>query len=238
MEEIMKNLVYSTVIELVNRIEKSQEVNIKNVATEMVSTIEKNGLIQAFGSGHSYGSALELTHRAGGFIPSKNIKEPALGSYENIEGVGTTFMKKVDVRKDDIVFIISNSGRNPLPIEVALACKAKGAKTVAVTSLLSSKSLKSKHSSNKNLFEVCDYVLDNCVVEGDATIEIANLNTKVCGMSSIATNTLLQAVVFKCTELLIEKGITPPIYMSQNIDGGREFNETLEEKYVDRLQRL
>lgn len=38
--------------------------------------------------------------------------------YESIQGVGEILMKKVEILKEDVVFIISNSGRNPLPIEI------------------------------------------------------------------------------------------------------------------------
>ncbi len=235
----MRNKVYVTVENLIKEVEKTQHENVEKVASELVKCIEKGGILQAFGSGHSYCGALELTHRAGGFIPSKNIKEPALGAYEAIEGVGTTFMKKVDVRENDIVFIISNSGRNPLSIEVALKAKEKKAKTVAVTSLEVSKKLRSKHSGGKNLYEVCDYVLDNCCPEGDAAIELDNMDgVKICGMSTIITGILLEAVVCRAVELMLEKNITPPIYKSQNIDGGREYNEEIEKKYIDRLYRI
>ena len=123
----MRNRVYSYVENLLKDLENTQENNVEVVAAAVADAIQNGGLVQAFGAGHSYGGALELTHRAGGFIPSKNIKEPALGAYESVEGVGTSFMKKVDVRPNDIVFVISNSGRNPLPIEVAIRAKEKGA---------------------------------------------------------------------------------------------------------------
>lgn len=234
----MRNGVFEFVEQLLKDVEQTQQANIESVAFALAETMEKGGLLQAFGSGHSYGAALELTHRAGGFIPSKNIKEPALGAYESIEGVGTSFMKKVDVRPNDIVFVISNSGRNPLPIEVAIESKKKGAKVVAVTSLEASKKLTSKHSSGKNLYEVADMVLDNRVPEGDSSIAVFGLDVKVCGMSSIATAVLLEAVVLRAVELLVERGIVPPIYKSQNIDGGREFNEAIEQAYIDRLYRI
>ena len=147
-------------------------------------------------------------------------------------------MKKVDIRPNDIVFVISNSGRNPLPIEVALAAKAKGAKVVAVTSLEASKKLKSKHSSGKNLYEVVDYILDNRVPEGDSCVEVPGMDVKVCGMSSISTAVVLEAVVLRAVELLLERGIVPPIYKSQNIDGGREYNEAIEKDYIERLYRV
>ena len=234
----MRNKVYEFVEEMLKDVEVTQEENVEAVACALADTIENGGLLQAFGSGHSYGAALELTHRAGGFIPSKNIKEPALGAYESVEGVGTSFMKKVDVREGDIVFVISNSGRNPLPIEVALEAKKKGAKVVAVTSLEASKKLKSKHSSGKNLYEVADYVLDNRVPEGDSSIVVPGMDVKVCGMSSISTAVLLEAVVLRAIELLLERGIVPPIYKSQNIDGGREYNEAIEQAYIDRLHHI
>ena len=218
--------------------ENTQTDNVETVATAIGVCFQNGGLVQAFGAGHSYGGALELTHRAGGFIPSKNIKEPALGAYESVEGVGTSFMKKVDVRPNDIVFVISNSGRNPLPIEVAIRAKEKGAKVVAVTSLEASKNLKSKHSGGKNLYEVADYVLDNRVPEGDSCIEIPGLDVKACGMSSITTAVVLEAVVCRAIEILLDRGIVPPIYKSQNIDGGREYNEAIEKDYIERLYRI
>lgn len=234
----MRNRVYGFVENLLKDVEASQEKNVEEVANVLADAIANGGILQAFGAGHSYGCALELTHRAGGFIPSKNIKEPALGAYESVEGVGTSFMKKVDVRPGDIVFVISNSGRNPLPIEVAIRAKEKGGTVVAVTSLEASKNLKSRHSGGKNLYEVADYILDNRVPEGDSCIEMPGMDVKICGMSSISTAVVLEAVVCRAVEILLERGIVPPIYKSQNIDGGREYNEAIEKDYIERLYRI
>lgn len=233
----MRNLVFSTAIDLIKEIEETQVDNIGNCAVAVADSIEQGGILQAFGSGHSYSGALEITHRAGGYIPTKNIKEPALGAYETVAGVGEVFMKKIDIRENDLVFIISMSGRNPLSIDVALEAKKKGAKTVAVTSVEASSKLESKHHSKKNLYEVCDFVLDTKVLSGDSSISVKGLDEKVVGMSSIATATIIQAVMFRSIEILLERKITPPIYKSQNIEGGREFNEKLEAKYLDRLYR-
>lgn len=234
----MRNKVYGFVEELLKDVEGSQRENVEKTAQAMASAIEKGGIIQAFGAGHSNAGALELTHRAGGFIPSKNIKEPAQGAYESVEGVGSSFMKKVDIRKEDIVFVISNSGRNPLPIEVALGAKQKGATVVAVTALNASKKLKSRHSCGKNLFEIADIVLDNRIPEGDACLDVIGIKQKVCGMSTITTSVLLQACTYRAIEILVTKGIIPPVYMSQNVDGGREYNEEIEKNYIERLYRI
>jgi len=234
----MGNKVFNESRKLIDELEKTQMEAIEAAATLFADAIMNGGIIQAFGAGHSNAGALEITHRAGGLIPTKNIKEPAGGAYESIEGVGESFMKKVDVREEDVVVVISNSGRNPLPIEVAIGSKKKGAKVIAVTSVEASKNLTSRHSSGKNLYEVADVVLDNRTIEGDSTIEVEGLDTRVCGMSTITTAVLLQAVTLRSVEIMLERGYTPPIYKSQNIDGGREYNEALEEKYIHRLYRI
>ena len=96
----------------------------------------------------------------------------------------------------------------------------------------------SKAFRGKNLYEISDVVLDNCTPEGDSCIDLEGFDGKICGMSMITTSVLVQAVTYRAAEILIEKGITPPIYKSQNIDGGREFNEALEAEYIDRLYRI
>lgn len=234
----MENKVFSYVETLLAGVKESEQENIEAAARLFADSIINGGIIQAFGAGHSNAGALELTHRAGGFIPTKNIKEPAGGAYEVVEGVGSTFMKKVDVRENDVVVVISNSGRNPLPLEIALGSKEKGAKVVAVTALEASKGLTSRHSSGLRLFEIADVVLDNKIPTGDSCLEVEGVDTKVCGMSTITTAVLMQAVTYRAAEIMVSRGYHPPVYKSQNIDGGREYNEKLEKRYIERLYRI
>jgi uncharacterized phosphosugar-binding protein len=233
----MHNPVYQTVHELITEIESTQNEAIEAAARLMVQTIENGGLIQAYGAGHSFAGALELCHRAGGLIPTKAIREPSGGIYESVEGVGTSFINRVDVREGDVVVVISNSGRNPLPIEMAMGCKAKGAKIIVITALSASMNLKSKHSSGLNLYQLGDVVIDNKVIEGDAAITLPISGNKICGMSMLATSLIIQALTYRTAQLIEESGKIAPVYKSQNIDGGRAFNERLELPYKDRLSR-
>jgi uncharacterized phosphosugar-binding protein len=155
-----------------------------------------------------------------------------------VEGVGVQFCKKLDVRKEDVIVLISNSGRNPLPIEIAMYCKEKGAKIIAVTNVESSKSMTSRHSSGKKLYEFADVILDNCVMDGDASVEIPGLPVKVGGTSSISAALMENVMMLEAIEIMVEKGFTPPIFMSANVDGGPEFNEKLTVKYFDRLYHV
>ena len=234
----MNNKVFPTVRQLVDQVEATQQDNIEAAAQAVAQCIIDGGIVQAWGGGHSLAGAMEVAHRAGGFIPTKKIVEPSNNAYETVERAGEIFMKKVDVRPGDVVFILSNSGRNPLCMDIALGCKKKGAKLIAITALEASSHLSPKHSCGKNLYEISDIVLDNCTPEGDCCIDLEGFDGKICGMSMITTSVLVQAVTYRAAEILIEKGITPPIYKSQNIDGGREFNEALEAKYIDRLYRI
>jgi uncharacterized phosphosugar-binding protein len=88
------------------------------------------------------------------------------------------------------------------------------------------------------LFEVADVVIDNQVPEGDASIQLEGLDTAICGMSSIVTAVALQAVVLESAKMLLERGITPPFFKSQNIDGGEAYNDTLLKKYFDRINHM
>jgi len=234
----MRNEYFKVIEDLLKEVEATQSENIRKAGELIAASIMDGGILQAFGSGHSYAAAIEITNRAGGLIPAKAIKEPAGGMYETIEGVGALFLKRSDIRKEDIVVLISNSGRNPLPIEIALKCKEVGAKIIVVTALESSKELTSKHGSKKNLWQFGDVVLDNRVMKGDSSVEVPGLPVRVCGTSSVSAAVMLNAAVLEAIQIMVSKGYVPPVYMSQNIDGGAEFNERLSAQYADRLNRL
>ena len=233
----MRNRYFEVIEDLLKVVEESQSENITKAAELICESIMSGGIIQAFGSGHSMAAAIEISGRAGGLIPTKQIKEPSLGKYEQIEGVGEYFCRDTDIRKEDVVVLISNSGRNPLPIEIAMHCKKVGAKVIVFTSLEVSKTLSCRHSGGKNLWEFADVVLDNCVMEGDASIEVPGLPVKVCGTSSISVAVMENAMMLEAIEMMVAKGFTPPIWLSVNVDGGPEFNEKYIRQYADRLFR-
>jgi uncharacterized phosphosugar-binding protein len=224
---------YFDVVESLIPILKGEEEHMKKAGHLIAQSIMEGGIIQTFGSGHSYAASIEIAGRAGGLLPVKAVYEETFGRYEKIEGVGNEFVKYWDLRNKDCVVIISNSGRNPFIIELALYVKSKNIPLIAVTALEVSKNTSSRHSSGKRLFELADVVLDNHSTEGDAAVEIKGLNTKVGGTSSISADLLLNQTVVFAIEEMISKGFTPPVLMSANIDGGPEFNEKLMNQYKE-----
>ncbi len=232
------NRFFGIVEGLVSELEATQNESIEAAAGLISESILSGGILQSFGCGHSYGSAIEITARAGGLIPSKCLRDPAYGAYEHIEGVGTHFLKKAEIAPEDVVVVISNSGRNPMPIEIALGAQERGAKVIAVTSVSASSLLSSKHSSGKRLYEIADVVLDNRTPEGDAAVRLEGMSSPICGVSSISAAILLQCTMCRACELMLGRGFEPPVYMSQNLDGGREFNEKLTAKYFSRIYHI
>lgn len=234
----MRNKVFIEVEKLLQKVEENQMDNVHAAAKLVADSIMSGGILQAFGSGHSFCGAVEITGRAGGLIPAKNIKDPAMGKYEMLEGVGVQLSKSVEILENDVVVLISNSGRNPMGIELAQYVNRVGAKLIVVTALDASKSMTSRHSSGKLLYEFADVVLDNGVGFGDSSIEVEGLEDKVIGLSSISVATLLQAVILESIELMVAQGYKPPVYLSANIDGGPEHNEKLIEQYKHRIYRF
>ena len=127
-----RNRYFETIEDLLHRLEITQKENIHQAAELIANSIMAGGILQSFGSGHSYAAAIEVAGRAGGLFAAKVIKDPAMGIYEVLEGSGTILMRKVEVLPEDVVIIISNSGRNPLPIEIAMKVKDIGAKLVGI----------------------------------------------------------------------------------------------------------
>src|SRR5699024_1535021 len=223
---------------IMEELEITQKENIHNAARLVANSIMNGGILQAYGSGHSYAGAIEISGRAGGLIPTKVIKDPAEGMYERQEGIGTELMKKVHLDPRDIIVLISNLGRNPQPIEIAEHAKNNGNEIIVVTALEVSKDSTSRHSSGKLPYEYGDVVLDNKSRFGDAALTVPGLDTKVSGTSSLSNVLLLQEVIYEAINMMVEKNYITPVYKSANIDGGPEYNEKILEDYADRIFRF
>ncbi|NBB79665.1 MAG: sugar isomerase domain-containing protein, partial [Verrucomicrobia bacterium] len=149
----------------------------------VADSIADDGVLHTFGSGHSQILAAEIERRAGGLVPVSSIHDPADGWPEQIPGYGARLFQRYAyqfaVRPGDVVLVISNSGRNASPIEVALEAKAADLTVIALTSLDMSKATTSRHPSGKKLYQLADLVLDNGGAPGDAAIDAPGFDYKV-----------------------------------------------------------
>ena len=225
---------------------RGEAASIDAAATMIADTIANDGLIHVFGSGHSHMMAEEVFHRAGGlwaFNAMLDINLTAFGSLrpgavERTEGYAKVISSSFGVRSGEVVIIVSNSGINAVPIELAIEAKAMEAKTIAVTSASAYANAASRHSSGKKLSDVVDLTIDSRVPNGDAVLELPGMDAKIGATSTALGAALMNAIVVAASEKLLERGVQPPAIVSMNIPGGDERNKELEEKYGPRLRML
>ena len=212
-------------------------------------SLAKGGMLHLFGSGHSEIISRELVGRAGGLMCITALSDPTGGFIENLAGYGTKLAERYDrqygLLPGETIIVISNSGKNSSPIEVALCAKAKGLKVVALTSLAMAQTATTVHPGGKKLHEIADYVLDNCGVPGDAIVDVhpgqAGLPTvgsaKAGPTSTLIGVTLLNLLALELIDWLKAGGHPLPILRSQNLPGAIEYNRELAKKYRSRLSR-
>jgi uncharacterized phosphosugar-binding protein len=204
----------------------------------VAETVRGDGIVYLFGSGHSALLALEAAGRAGGFAGVQPIWDPAIGRAEQVEGYGSVLARELNWEPRDCLFVISHSGRNPAPIEVAMAGKAAGLPVVGITALDYSKASSSRHSSGKRLFEVVDDVIDTCGVPGDAAIAIDGVAVRTGPTSTIIGAALLDAVIVEAVAILAAAGVEPPLVRSYNLEGSDPINARASARYRGRVVKV
>ncbi|WJY26918.1 MULTISPECIES: sugar isomerase domain-containing protein [Sporosarcina] len=217
---------------------------LKGAAGELAARLSRGGIIQLFGSGHSQLLAQEGFYRAGSLVPVRPISigplmlhEGAVSSsmYEKDPAFSRSFLDKLDIRPEDAVIIISTSGRNPVPLDVAEYAAAQGAYTVSLQSLrYTEQEHPSRHASGRRLEELVAAVLDTQVPPGDAVMQVGGVQ---CGpVSSVIGNTLLHALFCETVAAMEADGRTPPVFKSGNLEGNAEYNEKLVAAYSGRIK--
>lgn len=200
--------------------------SVRHAAREISTALEAGGIVHAFGTGHSSLLAQELFYRAGGLVAINPILDPRLGfergaiestEFERDLGAAGELAAKAGFRSGDAGIVISNSGRNALPIEMALRMKAAGTAVIALTNLEQSKTGSSRHPSGKRLFEIADAVLDNHCPPGDAAIEIAGIPHPLGPVSTIVGAAILHAVILQAASWLAQKNLPPATFVSANL---------------------
>ncbi|MGL5935827.1 MAG: SIS domain-containing protein [Cetobacterium sp.] len=225
---------------------KEKEVgNIEKAVNEIAESCENGGKFYVFGSGHSHIIAEEVYIRAGGFALVKAILPPELMLHEmpnkstyleRLEGYAEAILKLNKVDSNDTIMIVSNSGRNSVPVEMCIESKKIGCKVIALTSLKHSQNTTSRHSSGKKMYEVADITIDNCAEKGDAAFYVDNFDTPVGPTSDLTGIAIAQAIIAGVVDKLVKKGITPPVFKSSNLDNADEYNEVLFDKYYSSIK--
>lgn len=216
-------------------------------AEKIATTIQSNGIIHLFGCGHSHMLTEEMFYRAGGLAPVKPVfieelmlhKGAVKSSYlERQNDYAEKFIYNQDIQPQDLIIVISTSGLNPVPIDVAIHAKNLGAYVVGISSFYYVDGKASRHTSGKFLSQVVDLALNNHTTKGDAALTYEHSSTPFGPTSTIIGATMLNAIFAEAIKMMVNNGFHAPVFLSGNIDGADEHNQRLIEQYSDRIPLL
>lgn len=234
------------IIRLIEEAATTQMPSLERAAQKIVGSVLDGGIVHVLGTGHSHILAEELFARASGPTFVNPILDETLMLHaapglstraERLHGYAEVVLAGHDLRAQDVMILVSNSGRNAVPIEAALYAKDRGVYTIAITSVRHSSNVPSRHSSGSKLMDVADIVLDTHAPLGDGQLTLAS------GESYGPTSTILGAVLGHtllglAIEELDRRGEDPRLLRSSNLDGSEDANVRRKAMYSDRIGML
>ncbi|MDM5292044.1 SIS domain-containing protein [Peribacillus simplex] len=239
------NSYFEEVQALLKIVGEQEKQSIKESVEHISKAVMSDGVIHLFGSGHSHILTEEVFYRAGGlaaihpiFVEDLMLFKGASRSsqLERQNDLSEKFMLDEDIRPGDVCIVISSSGVNPVPIDVAIIAKEKGAFVIGLTSPEYANSCPSRHKNKLYLHDVVDLVIDNHISKGDTLLKSNNISF---GSGSTVIGAVLLNMIFtQVIETIIESGVTPPVFLSSNIEGADEHNQKIIEKYKTRIPQL
>ena len=234
------------IIDAIHTIRSKEAERLLQAAEMVADTLTRDGLIYVFGCGHSHILAEETFYRAGGLACMAPILYPPLMLHEGAAessrlerqpGLAEKVLRGYPMTRKDMLFCLSNSGINPVPVELAEAVRNRGIATVAICSGAYFDQ-PSRCTGGKHLYEVADLWIDNHAPHGDACLLPEGSVLKTTPLSTITGAYILNSVLAEGTQLALARGVDVPIYLSGNIPGGAERNKALIQRFAPRIRHL
>ncbi|WP_055702403.1 MULTISPECIES: SIS domain-containing protein [Streptomyces] len=237
---------FDAAIGLLQKVRDEESGHVAEAGALLADAVEAGGRLFAFGAGHSSLAAQDVVYRAGGLalinllavpgVVGVDVMPATLGSaLERVDGLAGAVLDSSPARPGDVLVIISLSGRNSLPVEMAMNARALGLKVIGVTSVAYATETKSRHVSGTFLKDHCDVVVDSKIAVGDAELSLDGVDAPFGPASSVVTNALMQAMTAAAIERLAARGVQPPLLRSGNVDGGHDWNGRVFQEYGDRI---
>jgi uncharacterized phosphosugar-binding protein len=237
---------------LIDAVQAQQEV-IRQTAELFAGTILSGRMVHLFGSGHSRIMTEEMWPRYGSFPGFNPIVELSLSFHnlvvgangqrqamflENVTGLADRILRNYDLGEGDSALVISSSGCNVVPIEMAEGFQRCGVKVVALVSREHSEASTSKRDDGKKLQDFADLVLDTGAPVGDAMVSIDGLDTPVAPGSTVGGCLVVNAIKAEVARLLTEAGQPPKVLTAGAIVGGERAVELFEAAYDEHAHRI
>ena len=238
--------------QLISAVER-QLPQIKEAADWFSKTILAGRMVHVFGSGHSRIMVEETWPRYGSFPGFNPIVELSLTFHtqvvgangqrqamflENVPGLAERILRNFDLSPNDCALVISSSGCNVVPIEMAEGFRQRGVRTVSIISKQHSDSSKSNHPAGLKLQDVSDLVLDTGAPVGDAMVSIPGLPTPVSPGSTVGGCLLVNAIKAETALRLTQAGAPPKVLTASAVVGAERARELFEAAYDEHGRRL
>jgi uncharacterized phosphosugar-binding protein len=219
--------------ELSAALERARRANRQSL-TDAAAIVERvvagDGIVFAFGSGHSQLAVLDLNRRAGSIAALQVVFDPSWGAAEHVAGYGETLLADAAPGPRDCLIAISHSGRTAAAIDVASRARAAGAAVIAVTSR------PAQDSTGRRLHEFADVVLYDGAPDEDSGIGGHRPSLWAAPTSTVVATALLHEVIGEAVGRMAASGLEAPVLRSNSDIGGRQHNERLRDLYRGRVR--
>jgi uncharacterized phosphosugar-binding protein len=231
----------------------AQEDNIAKAADLFAETILADRMVHVFGSGHSRMMTEEMWPRYGSFPGFNPIVELSLSFHnlvvgcngqrqamflENTSGLAEQILRNFELSEKDTALVISSSGCNRVPIEMAELFQTQGIKVVALVSKLHSDASKTKDTRGKKLSDFADLILDTGAPVGDAMIDIQGLDTPVSPGSTLGGCLVINSIKAEVAQRLTDAGQPPKVLTAGAVIGAERATEIFQAAYDEHGRRL
>ena len=238
--------------EIINQVQKQQEA-IASVANIFAETILAGRMVHVFGSGHSRIMVEEMWPRYGSFPGFNPLVELSLTFHnlvvgcngqrqamflENVPGLADRMLRNFGLSEIDSALIISSSGCNIVPIEIAEIFQKNKIKVASIVSVKHANKSTSKRADGKKLQDFSDIVLDTGAPVGDAMIHVPGLDTPVSPGSTLGGVLIVNTIKAEVARLLTEAGQPPKVLSAAAVVGAEKAVELFESAYDEHSHRL
>jgi uncharacterized phosphosugar-binding protein len=238
---------------VLERLEATQGDAIEQASQWCAEAIGSDGLVHLFGTGHSRIPVEEMFPRYGsypGFNPmvelSMTFHTQVVGAngqrqamfIERTPGLAEVILSNFTFGPHDVMIVFSAGGGTAVPVEMARGARARGLRVIAVTSVEQSMSTPPEPAAGARLLDEADLVIDLCTPHPDALCAIDGLDTPVGPGSTIAAVSIVNCIKVRTAELLVERGVTPPVITRASVLGPERSRALFDEAYREHARRL
>jgi uncharacterized phosphosugar-binding protein len=230
-----------------------QSEQIQKAASWFADSILAGRMVHVFGSGHSRIMVEEMWPRYGSFPGFNPIVELSLTFHnlvvgangqrqamflENVPGLAERILRNFALSEKDTALVISSSGCNVVPIEMAENFQKRGVKVVALITKEHSEQSTSKRKDGKKLSDFAELILDTGAPVGDAMVYVPGLDTPVSPGSTVGGVLLINSIKAEVARLLTEAGQPPKVLSGAAVVGAERAVALFESAYDEHAHRL